>query len=178
MEIDLTGIDLQPLKQFVKTRVPEHFKKAPGEEAYALYAYISENMQEGSTIADLGTLQGLSALALSYNPDIKVISYDIDLSKNIVGDKDNIEFIEKNMFDDLDRILECDLILLDVDPHDGIQELDFFDILEEKKYKGNVLCDDIHHNLGMQNFWHKVKRSKMDLTEYGHHSGTGFVEFK
>lgn len=167
---------IEQLHKYIST-VPDHFRDEPGVEPYALYMEYSVGLPGGAKIADLGTLQGLSALALSANPSVEVLSYDIDQSKNLVDDKDNITFILGNVFDHLDEILKCDLILVDIDPHDGIQEKRFFDILVEKQYRGVTLWDDIHHNLGMQNFWHKIKMPKEDLTERGHHSGTGLIVF-
>jgi predicted O-methyltransferase YrrM len=41
------------------------------------------------------------------------------------------------------------LILLDIDPHDGIQEAKFLDILRRIQYQGIVIMDDIHLNPAM-----------------------------
>lgn len=179
----LKEVNLEPLKQYIYTVVPDHFKVAAGTEAYALYAHYSLQLPKGSKIADLGTLQGLSALALAYNDDVQVLSYDIDLRKNIVK-KPNITFIEANCFDKLDEIMQCDLILVDVDPHDGLQEMQMLSELMNRGYKGKVLWDDIHLNPGMRAFWQTAvalqakERVVTDLTTLGHHSGTGLIEFK
>jgi len=174
--INLDQIDITTLESHIKAHV-SNFVDQPGLEPYTLYSFFSSRLKAGAKVADLGTLQGLSALALSYNPDVQVTSYDIDLSKNIV-EKDSIIFVQGNCFDHLDDILQSDLILIDIDPHDGIQEQDFYDILLQKHYSGITLWDDIHHNLGMKNFWHKVESKKTDLTNVGHHSGTGLIEFR
>lgn len=172
----MEDIDLKPLERYIQVSVPEHFVNAPGTEAYALYARLSAQLPAGSKVADLGTLQGLSALALSYNPEVQVYSYDITQNKNIV-EKSNIEFTLANCFDCIDDILQCDLILVDVDPHDGIQEQSFFDILVENNYKGIVLWDDIHLNSAMESFWNNIKIPKEDVSVIGHHSGTGKITF-
>lgn len=174
----LSKIDLEPLEQYVMTSVPDHFVNKPGTSPYALYAKIASELPQDSLIADLGTLQGLSALAMSLGQNSKIISYDIDMKKNIVQ-REGIEFIEKNCFDDLDRILTADLILVDVDPHDGQQEKRFFDILLEREYHGMTLWDDIHLNQGMQAFWNYASKQVpvTDLTSLGHYTGTGKVEF-
>lgn len=174
----LEDIKLTSLLQYIKTTVPPHFRVEPGIEAYAYYAHLSTKLKAGAKISDLGTLQGLSALALSYNPKVNVISYDIDLSKNIVAGKENIKFVEGDMFDHLDEILKSDLILVDVDPHDGLQEERFLDLLIDNSYKGITIWDDIHHNVEMATFWQRVKVDKVDVTSKGHHSGTGMIEFK
>ncbi len=67
--------------------------------------------------------------------------------------------------------------MLDVDPHDGIQERDFFKFFEEIGYEGIVVLDDIYVNKEMNDFWNNIKQPKLDLTDIGHWSGTGIVLF-
>lgn len=171
---------INSLKRHLERYIPIHFIDKPGTEAYSLYLDYALGLDKGARIADLGTYEGLSALAFSGNKSISVNSYDITLEHNLVKDRKNITFIEGDIFEkkNLDNILKCDLILVDVDPHNGIQEQKFLDILIEKGYKGITLWDDIHLNLGMKNFWHKVKLPKEDLTAKGHHSGTGLIVFE
>jgi hypothetical protein len=172
-------INFGKLEKYISGTTPDHFINEPGTEAYALYSDLSLKLQTGK-IADLGTYQGLSALAFAYNPKVQVVSYDIDLANNLVSKRKNIEFIEGNIFDkaNLKTILDCDIILVDLDPHDGIQEQKFLDILIEKSYKGITLWDDIHLNSGMKNFWYKVQIEKEDISNIGHHSGTGKIIFQ
>ena len=169
--------ELEKLKQYITGEIPPHFKIAPGEEAYSFYCDLALK-HDHIQIADLGTYQGLSALALSINDRNTVFSYDIDLNYNIVRDKKNIQFIQKDIFDDLDRILKCPIILIDIDPHDGIQEKMFFDKLIELGFKGMTIWDDINT---MTLFWQYVKKfaDKVDISEEkgGHHSGTGIIIF-
>jgi hypothetical protein len=40
-----------------------------------------------------------------------------------------------------------------------------------------MLCDDIHLSDEMERFWREIKHEKYDITQYGHHSGTGIVLF-
>ena len=42
-----------------------------------------------------------------------------------------------------------------------------------------MLCDDIHHFENMKNnFWNKVAaEDKLDVTKFGHWSGTGLIFF-
>ena len=39
------------------------------------------------------------------------------------------------------------------------------------------MFDDIHLSRKMDNFWDGLKNEKYDLTEIGHHSGTGIAIF-
>ena len=52
-----------------------YFLEAPGKEHYRLLSYIS-TLYNGVTILDIGTYKGCSALALSFNPSNKVVSFD------------------------------------------------------------------------------------------------------
>jgi predicted O-methyltransferase YrrM len=159
----------------------EYFNLPAGKEHYKLLANISMQMPDNAIIADIGTSQGLSALALSLNQKVKVISYDInDTSKYtyVMKEKGNIEFIIKDALLDIDRIKNSSIIMLDIDPHDGLQEKRFIELLENVNYKGIIICDDIHLNDGMRSWWSNIKQRKMDITVYGHFSGTGIIMFE
>jgi len=70
---------------------------------------------------------------------------------------------------------ELDFALLDVDPHDGKQESRALSVLKEGGFEGVVLCDDIRANDGMKEWWASVEFTKLDITDYGHASGSGLV---
>lgn len=156
---------------------PRHFSQPAGVE---VYEYLAEVSKDYANISDLGTDMGFSALALSNNEKSRIISYDMDLSKLLVKDKKNITFVLGNIFDYIDDIIKSDLIYLDIDPHDGIQEENFINVLEKKKYKGIVIADDIHLKRypKMVEWWNNVKQRKEDVTEKGHWSGTGIIYFE
>jgi hypothetical protein len=66
---------------------------------------------------------------------------------------------------------------LDIDPHDGTTETQFLDALHTNGFRGIILCDDIKLNDGMKEFWDGIPShlKKVDLTAWGHWSGTGAV---
>ena len=165
---------MKDLTKYIQGIPPRHWIMKAGAEAYEYYTSLSSSLPDNSLIADLGTYQGLSALALSYNEKVKVKSYDVTLENNLVS-KGNIEFIEADIFERIDEIIKADLILVDLDPHDGIQEQRLLEILQEKLYTGITVWDDINKNLGMQNFWDKVELEKEDCTDIGHYTGTGVI---
>ena len=78
-----------------------------------------------------------------------------------------------------DMLLNSSIIFLDIDPHEGTREYNFYLWLKENKYKGLLILDDIHYFKEMRdNVWHKIPSSeKCDATSVGHWSGTGFVTF-
>lgn len=162
---------------------PEHagyMELPPGKEHYRLLSYLSHKLQPGETVLDVGTYLGNSALALSDNPHIHVVSYDIEskIPDNIVTPKhrENIEFRIGNVLNDMRGLLNVPIIFLDTN-HDGTFERQFIGELTRLRYKGIVLCDDIHLNQEMRAFWRDVALPKMDLTPIGHFSGTGLIIF-
>ena len=67
-----------------------------GREPYRLLAYLSSQLPDGTPIADLGTFQGASALALSFNPEVAVKTYDIVDRRSATLNRSNISFHLRN----------------------------------------------------------------------------------
>ena len=133
-----------------------------------------------TTILDVGTRTGGSALALSYNEKNNVISYDLVEQGASSGiKKDNVEFkIQDFREDDTLDYDNISIIMIDVDPHDGTAEEEMFEYLEEKGWKGLVLLDDIGPQWPeIEDFWNRITYPKINVTEVGHMSGTGLVNF-
>jgi hypothetical protein len=55
----------------------QHYEEKSGIQEYRLYSYLS-TFFNNITILDIGTLNGRSAVALSYNENNQIISYDIE----------------------------------------------------------------------------------------------------
>ena len=148
------------------------------KEHYRLLTYLSKT-NDNILIIDAGTSQGHSCLALAQNLKNKVITYDI-MDKNFpfFNEYKNIEFKKLDINQETpETIKSAKLIILDIDPHDGRQEKIFTDYLIKINYKGYVLCDDIHLNQGMKDWWNSILIEKHDVTEVGHFSGTGLINF-
>jgi predicted O-methyltransferase YrrM len=147
-------------------------------EHYRLLSHISK-IYNNEILIDAGTNFGHSCMALAQNRNNKVITYDI-FNKNFEFFKEygNIEFKMLDINEESEEILNsAKIILLDIDPHDGIQEKKFTDLLSKINYKGYVICDDIFLNDGMKNWWDSIIIEKYDVTEVGHFSGTGIINF-
>ncbi len=159
--------DQEHLKYFLDTRFVEH---------YRLIACLSTNFQN-SRLFDIGTNRGYSALALSYNPANTVVSYDIvDCQQLHAADQlKRIEYRIGNVLSD-PRLLTSPLIMLDTD-HDGVFERQVYEYLRKSRYRGLLFLDDIHLNSAMIRFWNDICEPKEDLTDLGHFSGSGLVEF-
>lgn len=158
----------------------------PSKEHYRLLAHLS-TLFENQNIIDIGTHTGYSAYALAYNDKNIVHTFDI-VEKTIdqrIKNRVNIKFNLHNLFirgkDDpwVNTVLGSPLIFMDVDPHEGHIELEFYEFLRDNNYQGLVVCDDIWYFKSMRdNFWYQIpKQYKHDLTMYGHWSGTGVISF-
>lgn len=157
-----------------------------GKEHYRLLSYLSTKF-ENQHLIDIGTHTGYSAYVLSYNPANIVDTFDI-VDKGIapeIKNRKNIVYHYQDLFVHETRqpmsqlLLESPMIFLDVDPHNGIMEIGFYNYLFENHYKGLLVCDDIHYFEDMRNnFWSKIPdQYKLDATKYGHWSGTGLIHF-
>ena len=184
----LSNINLNKYVKFIEKQQSQQeisfLLGEPRKEHYKLLAYLS-TLFNNELLTDLGTYRGLSSLAMSYNQKNKVFTFDIekctinnplelkpDNSYNTIFMIDNIlesperyyDFIKKSRF-----------ICLDVDPHDGIKEPEFMKIITDSNFKGIILCDDIHLNKVMNDWWNSVSLPKYDVSKYGHWSGTGII---
>jgi len=149
-----------------------------GQSEYRLYAYLSTFFNK-TTILDIGTRTGGSALALSYNPTNQVISYDLVEQGASSIKRDNITWKIQDLMKD--EALDWDnipIVMIDVDPHDGSQERVMMDWLREKSWNGILIHDDIGPDWpDIQLMWNEILEPKIDVTDIAHMSGTGIVNF-
>lgn len=147
------------------------------KEQYRLLVYLT-NLYNNITIIDAGTAQGHSCLSLSQNVNNKIITYDIVKNPSLC-DLDSRPNVERKILDinkETDEIIKsAKIILLDIDPHDGKQEIVFYERLKKIDYKGYVIVDDINLNQPMIDFWNSVTHKKFDVTDIAHWSGTGII---
>jgi predicted O-methyltransferase YrrM len=181
-EADLNAIDMNSIQDSAFEDVHRFISMRAGIEHYRLLTHIALR-NNNIKILDLGTYKGWSALALAANPTNQVISYDIvDLfEKSALQRKPNITYKIQNFLDDLDELDGVSLIMLDIDPHDGVQEKQVIEALRARHYKGVVIMDDIN-NAGffprLVEYFQSIPLRKENLTHLGHHSGTGIVYFE
>lgn len=182
---DLNAVDINSRKYVVSwTNSVQYFDKQAGDEFYRMLAFLSKSMPEDTTLVDIGTYHGLSTAALSVNDKCTVFSYDIydhisessDVKASIKS-LDNVQYKIKDCLDDEAILASARLIVLDIDPHDGLQEVEILNKLRSIGYKGVVILDDIKLNDKMKTFWNDIPERKVDVTPFGHWSGTGIVYF-
>ena len=178
IQIDKDAIRDLDVSQLESISLNKNDWLSAGQSEYRLYSWLSTQFDK-SIILDVGTRTGGSALALSYNENNKVISYDLQEQGASQIQRDNIEFkIQDFREDDSLNWDHVSIIMLDVDPHDGVQEEEMMEFLEDKGWKGILLLDDIGPQWPeVEDLWNRITYPKLDVTEVGHMSGTGLVNF-
>jgi hypothetical protein len=173
----IDGIDLVPLAAHVaSTEHLQYFLDTGFREHYRLLAHLSRCLRN-EFVFDIGTNKGYSALALSYAPGNTVVSYDIVDCRELRCPEclERIEFRIGDALADA-RLLSAPLIVLDTD-HDGVFERQVYRHLKTNGYRGVLILDDIHLNSAMIRIWEEIDEPKADITDLGHYSGSGLVEF-
>jgi hypothetical protein len=163
--------------QYIHPDMQQWFHGLSGQEHYRVLMHLAF-CYDGVDIADIGTYRGASAIALAQNPNNKVLSLDIGVFRNEIP-MNNIEFCIGDFRTNTEiqnKILKCPFIMLDID-HLYNNEIWFYNFLKESGWKGTMLCDDINLNEEMKRFWNEITHPKLDITNYGHFSGTGIVLF-
>lgn len=186
---EIDGVDMSQALEYISwnPQSKEFLSKDSGEEHYKLLNFLAKQVAQTTKsckVSDVGTLYGCSALSFAFgHPSVQVTTYDIN---NAVPNSPNIKTIanvsnitRKYMSGQLDipNIVQSDIVLLDIDPHQGTEELKFYQRLKQHGFKGLLLVDDIMLNEGMKAFWSEVDLPKYDITKYGHWTGTGIVVF-
>ena len=184
------SIDYESFRAFFPETIPgetvsEFFAKC-GKEHFRLLAYLS-SLYQHSTILNIHTNGGYESLALSYQPTNTVLSFNTpsQVKNPAILTRPNIRFHPDNLLSPEVRekwretILSAAFIFVDIEPHNGEVEYEFYTYLCDIGYKGFVLFDDIWYFKSMRNeFWAKIPDSrKYDLSEVGHWSGCGAVSF-
>lgn len=177
-EDELADISLTHLGTLVaEDEFRNYFLDEPGKEHYKLLAYFSQKYND-STLLDIGTYKGCSALALSYNPTNRIKSFDIGNFRGLNDSPGNVEYLIGMATDDqyVELIKSSPFIMVDVD-HTGLFERQFHIHLQEMEWKGILFLDDINLNDPMREYWAEIPEEKLDVSRYGHWSGTGVVFF-
>ena len=173
----LDSINMGNSKQINNKEYQDYFTSPSSIEHYRLLSHLSNSISN-STLIDIGTLKGSSALALSVNQTNTIYSFNLSNEVELGLIPNNINFIIDDIMNEKYKpiILESKIILLDT-YHTGTFEKAFYDYLKEINYKGILLLDDIKLNNEMVEFWNLITEDKSDITHIGHITGTGIVYF-
>lgn len=181
----INQIDLSHLAQFLSwnPNYQNFFLEKAGKEPYKLLAFLSKEVQ--SDCCDLGTLYGSSALALSFNESINVLTLDtrrhIPETQGVVtiANRPNIKSMIASAQAVLPHIATCKLVYMDFESQ-NLDELNkVVNELEYYKFKGVLLVNDIYVNESMKAFWSNIPAhlKKIDATSVGHFTGTGIIVY-
>ncbi|MBL7746363.1 MAG: class I SAM-dependent methyltransferase [Chitinophagaceae bacterium] len=183
------AIDLSDIAARVK-KGPDYINIYPGEH-YKLLASII-NIRKPQVVVELGTHLGYSALCMKkFMPaGGRIHTFDIiawnQFADTIFTEKDFDDALAQHT-DDLTKwedvqkhkmLLEsADIVFMDA-LKDGKQEYQFLDNFSRLSFKKNCLFifDDIRL-WNMLDIWYNLDKPKLDMTSFGHWSGTGLVEW-
>lgn len=163
----------------------------PGEHYKLLAALVG--LLAPSTVVEIGTATGASALAMkaALGEHAKLVTFDVvpwkAVPSTVLRDSDFADGRLQQRSDDLstpagwqanaELLRSAEFIFLDA-LHDGVQERNFLRGFEEVGLAGGpiLMLDDIRL-WRMLSFWQDISRPKLDLTSFGHWSGTGLVDY-
>ncbi|HYM53726.1 MAG TPA: class I SAM-dependent methyltransferase [Solirubrobacteraceae bacterium] len=170
---------------------PRHPDVWPGEHYKLLSALVA--LLRPRTVIELGTATGISALTMkaALPEDGRIFTFDVvswrEYPRAVLGEEDFADGRLEQRLDDLstpagwqanaELLRRADFILVDA-IHDGVQERNFLRGFDEVGLDAGpiVMFDDIRL-WTMLSFWREIARPKLDLTSFGHWSGTGLVDY-
>jgi predicted O-methyltransferase YrrM len=184
-------VDLEDLCRRMKNP-PFYPNVWPGEH-YKLLAGLVLALKP-RVVVEVGTSMGLSALAMKkyLPPESKLFTFDIQDWKShpdyALREEDFVDGRLVQFLDDLsnpstcakygDLLKQADLICLDA-AKDGISERRFLENFDRVPLReGTFLVLDDIRLWNMLKIWREVSKPKLDLTSFGHWSGTGIVEWR
>lgn len=170
----------------------EYANAFPGDH-YRLLAGLL-NQAKPRCVVDIGTWLGVGTRVMcDYAPYAEIYTFDLqawdkfptswltskDFKKNGGRVTQYLEDLSKDeVFDKHKKLLsEADFIMCDA-PKDGRFEEKFYTLLSQLKMDKKprwLFLDDIRFPSEMES-WRKIKNPKIDLTSFGHFSGTGLVD--
>jgi predicted O-methyltransferase YrrM len=175
-----------------RMKAPPYYPDVWPGEHYKLLAGLVQELQP-RLVVEVGTATGLSALAMLpfLPPAGRLVTFDLIpwqefpdtvLTAELFADGRLAQVIA-DLGDPAAsaghaRLLgQADLLFLD-GPKDGVFEGRFLDLLAGHNSLGTpvVVFDDIRV-WNMLRTWRQVRRPKLDLTSFGHWSGTGLVHW-
>ena len=181
---------------------PELDRRASGEtrwhdvwpgEHYKLLAALVQVL-DARRIIEIGTFTGMGTLALASAAaaDAQITTFDIvpwrDFKNTWLTESDFGTGRLRQEIADIaapggihphaDLFREADFIFID-GPKDGVTEPKFINALSslDLPKKPIVMFDDIRV-LNMIEVWRRLSRPKLDVTSFGHWSGTGLVDWR
>jgi predicted O-methyltransferase YrrM len=176
-----------------RMKAPPYYPNIWPGEHYKLLAGLMISLKPRAVV-EIGTSMGLSALAMKkyLPPESKIFTFDIREWKSDPGyflreedfaDGRLVQFLDDlsdpAVFLEYGEILkDADFIFLDASK-DGVTEKRLLENFRLIPFRDRmlILLDDIRL-WNMLKIWREISMPKLDLTSFGHWSGTGIVEWK
>ena len=197
---------LHRVKEFTVESYEQYMLSEAGREHYPFLSYMSASYGDCRHITDIGTRYVAPSLAIGSNLKTPVWTFDIPLSterqaafrgkseeewqKQVHDVGVNVKFHNLDLLkvskEDLRTYLGTFFVMLDTfhEPDSQPFEREFFQRMLDIGYKGILGLDDIHFNPEMERWWKELQDGAAlgayktyDITEVGHFSGTGIVDF-
>lgn len=186
-------IDLSDLVGRIRGRLPlpDNFMNLWPGEHYRLLGGLVQVMRP-KLVIEIGTAEGLSALTLlKYLPeDGSVVTFDIVPWREYPGTcLEESDFASAHLHQQLGdladpevfmrhqrQLIEADIVFVDA-PKDGIFEKRLIANLQTIQFENSPIFvfDDIRL-WNMLRIWRELRWPKLDMTSFGHWSGTGICE--
>lgn len=181
--------NLSYLSNRVKGVQLDQINRFPGEHYRLLQALMK--VSKPQMVVEVGTYTGLSSLVMlnSIPIESKLITYDImawdKFPNTVFNDADfgnSFEqrlgnLAEKSFFESqLDIMTKADIFFID-GPKNGIFEQHFLKLFFQFRKQPCILIFDDIRLLHMIELWRSLNFKKIDLTSFGHWTGTGVVFF-
>lgn len=164
------------------------FNVFPGEH-YRLLKAITKTLNPG-VVVEIGTYTGMGTLAISQGMKTGLLhTFDIfpwdsmvsHLDKKLLDGTRITQHLSDLSLDDQFKkykviLDQADIIFLDA-PKDGVFEYKILELFQSLKPKeGRLLIIDDIRFINMIELWRGIKSPKLDVTSFGHWSGTGLVD--
>lgn len=184
------GVDLSAIGARIASG-PRYTDVWPGEH-YKLLAGLVEALKP-RVVIEIGTATGMSALTLLERlpPESKVVTFDVvpwpQIPGAVLRPEDMVPGRLEQYVADLadptvatvhrELLQSADLIFMDA-AKDGQMERQFLSLFDSLAFENAPIAvfDDIRV-WNMLDIWRGIRRPKLDLTSFGHWSGTGLVDY-
>jgi hypothetical protein len=175
---DILKIDMTDVGEFLTSSPPTYVTAE--NEPYRLLRYMSDKL-DMEYIMDFGVATGNSAIVLAFNRKNFIYAIDTNLMPSINDFKDlpiQMAIAHTMLLSTELQIATKHSALISLDiSHNGKDEIQFYKQIKKWGFAGMMICDDIHLNKEMELFWALVTEPKYDLTDVGHVTGTGLIDF-
>jgi len=183
-------LTLQSIKQRFDENTAQFIDVWPGEH-YRLLASLVEILAP-KLIIDIGTAKGTCTLTMKdYLPeDGRIITYDIvpwkEYPGSVLQETDFDSQLQQRLVDlgnpaqstsEHNTLEQADIIFVDA-TKDAVIQQQFCELFDSLKFRKPplVIFDDIRI-MPMLKIWRNIQHPKLDITSFGHWSGTGLVEW-